>query len=129
LIAAAAFLTCFWFHGIVPASIGILSVFEPVAALTATVLWISSMRIKLTCGSELVFSDWAGEPLPTVARLLDRARSIHPHLAGGWCNASGQLRQSLAVFVNGEHIRYRQGLQTELKDGDEVYVIPLIAGG
>jgi molybdopterin synthase sulfur carrier subunit len=87
------------------------------------------MRMKLTCGSELIFSDWAGEPLPTVAKLLDRALSIHPHRAAGWYDEGGQLRQSLAVFVNGEHIRYRQGLQTELKDGDEVYVIPLIAGG
>jgi len=87
------------------------------------------MRIKLACGSELLLSDWSAESLPTVARLLDLARSIHPQLAAGWCDESGQLRKSLAVFVNGEHIRYREGLQTELREGDEVYIVPLIAGG
>jgi sulfur-carrier protein len=87
------------------------------------------MRIKLACGSELLFSDWAGETPPTVEGLLNRARTTHPHLAAAWCDESGQLRKSLAVFVNGEHIRYRQGFQTEMQDGDEVYVIPLIAGG
>jgi molybdopterin synthase sulfur carrier subunit len=87
------------------------------------------MKIRLTYGSELLLSDWVGEPLPTVARLLNRARNINPQLAAVWCDEDGQLRKSLAVFVNGEHIRYRQGFQTELKDGDEVYVIPLIAGG
>jgi molybdopterin synthase sulfur carrier subunit len=58
------------------------------------------MNIKLSCGSELLIADW-----------------------------QARLRESLPVFINGEHIRYRQGLQTELKNGDEVYVIPLIAGG
>jgi sulfur-carrier protein len=50
-------------------------------------------------------------------------------LIATWCDEQGQLRESLPVFVNGEHIRYRQGLQTELQAGDEVYVIPLVAGG
>jgi molybdopterin converting factor small subunit len=46
-----------------------------------------------------------------------------------WCDEQGRLRESLPVFVNGEHVRYRGGLQAELNDGDEVYIIPLIAGG
>jgi molybdopterin converting factor small subunit len=46
-----------------------------------------------------------------------------------WRDGLGRLRESLPVFVNGEHIRYRQGMQTVLKEGDEIYVIPLIAGG
>ncbi len=87
------------------------------------------MKISLTLGSELLFSDRFGEPLPTVEKLLDRVRCTNPQRTAGWCDENGQLRKTLAVFVNGEHIRYRQGLQTELQDGDEVYVIPLIAGG
>jgi molybdopterin converting factor small subunit len=86
------------------------------------------MRIKLTCGSDVLLCDWSGLP-PTVAEALNRAHRSDPQLSAGWCDATGQLRPSLAVFVNGEHIRYRQGLQTELQDGDNVYVIPLIAGG
>jgi molybdopterin converting factor small subunit len=87
------------------------------------------MKIRLTQGSELLFSDHMGEPLPTVEKLLNRVCRVHPQRTAGWCDETGQLRWTLAVFVNGEHIRYRQGFKTELKDGDNVHVIPLIAGG
>lgn len=87
------------------------------------------MKIKLTQGSELLFSDWADDALPTVAKLLNRVRRMNPQLTAGWCDEEGRLRDTLAVFVNGEHIRYRRGFHTVLEDGDEVHVIPLIAGG
>ena len=87
------------------------------------------MHIKLTCGSELLVAGWPGDVPPTVEQLLNSVRNNHPQLRASWCDEQGHVRTSLAVFVNGQHIRYRQGLQTELKEGDEVYVIPLIAGG
>jgi molybdopterin converting factor small subunit len=87
------------------------------------------MHIKLTCGSELLIAGWAGDVPPTVEQLLNSVRNTHPQLRASWCDAQGHVRTSLPVFINGQHIRYRQGLQTELKEGDEVYVIPLIAGG
>ena len=87
------------------------------------------MNIKLSCGSELLIADWPKETPPTVAQLLTAVGTTRPEVAATWCDGQESLRESLPVFINGEHIRYRQGLQTELQDGDEVYVIPLIAGG
>jgi molybdopterin converting factor small subunit len=87
------------------------------------------MNIKLTCGPELLIAAWPGETPPTIEQLLLTAGAARPELIASWCDAQGRLRESLPVFVNGEHFRYRQGLRTELKDGDKVYVIPLIAGG
>jgi len=87
------------------------------------------MNVKLTCGSELLIAGWPGETPPTVMQLLAAAGTHRPELVAAWCDDQTSLRESLPVFINGEHIRYRKGLQTELKDGDEVYVIPLIAGG
>ncbi len=87
------------------------------------------MNITLVRGFDTLLSDWPGEAPPTVADLLKKALSTYPQLAADWYDDTGELRPSLAVFVNGEHIRYRNGLRTELRDGDEVYVIPLIAGG
>jgi sulfur-carrier protein len=87
------------------------------------------MNIKLTFGSEIVVSGWSGEMSPTVEQLLNSVGNTRPQLVASWCDERGRLRESLPVFINGEHIRFRQGLQTELKDEDEVYVIPLIAGG
>jgi molybdopterin converting factor small subunit len=87
------------------------------------------MNIKLTCGSELLIADWPEETPPTVEQVLAAAKKTRPELVATWCDEQACLRESLPVFINGEHIRFRQGLQTELKDGDEVYIIPLIAGG
>jgi len=87
------------------------------------------MRIKLVCGPDLLVSSWPGTLSPTVERLLNSVRTSHPPVFAAWCDEQGRLRESLPVYVNGEHIRYRGGLQAELNDGDEVYIIPLIAGG
>ena len=89
----------------------------------------SDMDIKLTCGSELLIAGWPGEIPPTVAQLLAAAGTTWPEVVATWCDEQARLRESLPVFINGEHIRYRKGLKTELREGDEVYVIPLIAGG
>jgi len=89
----------------------------------------NAMNITLTCGSELLIAGWPGEIPPTVEQLLAAARTTRPELVAAWCDEQDQLRESLPVFINGQHLRYRQGLQTKLKDGDEVYIIPLIAGG
>ncbi len=42
---------------------------------------------------------------------------------------TGKLRRFINVFVNGRDIRNLQGLGTKLKDGDEVRLIPTVAGG
>jgi sulfur-carrier protein len=41
----------------------------------------------------------------------------------------GELRRFINLYVNGEDIRFLQGTITALKDGDEVSIVPAIAGG
>ncbi len=41
----------------------------------------------------------------------------------------GQLKHYVNVYVNGEEVRSLEGLRTPLKDGDEVAIIPALAGG
>jgi sulfur-carrier protein len=41
----------------------------------------------------------------------------------------GALQPFLNLFVNGEDVRFQQGLSTPVRDGDEVSIIPSIAGG
>jgi molybdopterin converting factor small subunit len=87
------------------------------------------MHVKLAYGrGELRFQFPKDTPV-NVARLLQSIKNRHPDVYARWRDKEGRLRGSLAVFVNGEHIRYRKGLETELSDGDEVYVIPTVAGG
>jgi molybdopterin synthase sulfur carrier subunit len=41
----------------------------------------------------------------------------------------GGLRRFVNVYVSGEDIRFRDGLETALSDGDEVTILPAVAGG
>ncbi len=41
----------------------------------------------------------------------------------------GQLRRFVNVYVNGDDVRFIDGLATSLKDGDEVSIVPAVAGG
>ena len=61
--------------------------------------------------------------------LLVEMEAAYPGVTERLRDSEGQLRSSLNIFVNGENIRYLQGLHTSLKDGDEVSIVPAIAGG
>ena len=41
----------------------------------------------------------------------------------------GDLRRFVNVYVSGEDIRFQDGLQTPISDGDEVTILPAVAGG
>jgi molybdopterin converting factor small subunit len=42
---------------------------------------------------------------------------------------NGKLRRFVNIYVNDEDIRYLEMLDTSIKDGDEVAIIPAVAGG
>ena len=87
------------------------------------------MKLKLSCGRNILFSEFAEKGPVRVKPVLQSVKESHPIIYQGWCGGDGQLRGSLPVFVNGEHIRYKDGMETELRTGDEVYIVPLITGG
>ena len=87
------------------------------------------MRLKLTYGRGELEVQFSKDAPVNVAQVLQSIKNRDPDVYERWCNKEGRLCSSLTVFVNGEHIRYRKGMETVLKDGDEVYVIPIIAGG
>ena len=65
----------------------------------------------------------------TVADLLANLEKSHPGIKERICDERGKLRRFVNVFVNEEDIRFLQGDQTAVKDGDDVSIIPAIAGG
>ena len=65
----------------------------------------------------------------TVAELLSDLEQRHPGIKERICDQQGKLRRFVNVFVNEEDIRFLQGDQTAVKDGDDVSIIPAIAGG
>ena len=65
----------------------------------------------------------------TVAALVDDLERRYPGVKERICDDSGQVRRFVNIFVNGEDIRFLQNLDTAVKAGDEVSVVPAIAGG
>ncbi len=65
----------------------------------------------------------------TVGEALDALYSEHPALKASLCNDDGTLRRFVNVYVNGEDIRFGDGLETPVADGAELQVLPAVAGG
>jgi molybdopterin converting factor small subunit len=65
----------------------------------------------------------------TVDGALRRLEVAYPALAPMLRDAGGTLRPKVMVYVNDVHIRLRQGVDTPLHDGDQVYVVPMVMGG
>jgi molybdopterin synthase sulfur carrier subunit len=79
---------------------------------------------KYTGGAEAVQADGA-----TVAALVADLDKRHPGIRERICDESGAVRRFVNIFVNGEDIRFLQNLDTAVKAGDEISVVPAIAGG
>ncbi|MFN5194188.1 MAG: MoaD/ThiS family protein [Cyanobacteriota bacterium] len=65
----------------------------------------------------------------TVDQLLEAMEGRYPGILGRLCDESGKLRRFLNVYVNSEDIRFLDNQATPLKDGDEVSIVPAVAGG
>ncbi|MDS3860541.1 MoaD/ThiS family protein [Thermosynechococcaceae cyanobacterium BACA0444] len=65
----------------------------------------------------------------SISELLDSLEEDCPGIKGRLCDESGQLRRFINFYVNNEDIRFLDGPQTPLQDGDEVSIVPAIAGG
>ena len=64
----------------------------------------------------------------TVGAALDAVFSKHEELESR-ITEDGDLRRFVNVYVGGEDIRFRDGLDTGISDGDEVTILPAVAGG
>jgi MoaD family protein len=64
----------------------------------------------------------------TVGEVLDDLFDRYGELRDRICE-DGTLRRFVNVYVGGEDIRFLAGLETEVSDGDEVTILPAVAGG
>ncbi len=91
--------------------------------MSVTVRVPSALR-KLTSGQSELTAEGN-----TVRELLDDLGRENPGLLERIMGADGDIQQFLNVFVNGSDIRYEDDLDTEVSAGDEVSIVPSIAGG
>jgi sulfur-carrier protein len=64
-----------------------------------------------------------------IKELIDNLEQNFPGLKDRICDEKGNIRRFINIYVNEEDVRFLKQDQTSLKDGDEVSIIPAIAGG
>lgn len=79
---------------------------------------------KLTQEKDIVQS--AGQ---TINEIVENLEKQYPGLRERLCDEHGELRRFVNIYLNDEDIRFAQGKATPVKDGDEISIIPAIAGG
>ncbi len=79
---------------------------------------------RYTGGSEEVAIDAA-----TAGVAIEQMEAKFAGIKERLCDEQGRVRRFVNIYINGDDIRFLNGLDTPLKDGDEVAIVPAIAGG
>jgi molybdopterin synthase sulfur carrier subunit len=79
---------------------------------------------RMTGGADKVELDVAD-----LSQMIDRLESDYPGFKERLLDEDGELRYFVNIYVNGEDIRFDQGLRTTIKSGDEISIVPAVAGG
>jgi sulfur-carrier protein len=65
----------------------------------------------------------------TLSEVLESLDSSYPGIKSRVLDDSGELRRFVNVYVDNDDVRFADGLQTNIKDGGQVSIIPAVAGG
>lgn len=65
----------------------------------------------------------------SIVELLENLEQNCPGIKARLCDEQGELRRFVNFYVNSEDIRFLNGKETALQDGDEVSIVPAVAGG
>ncbi len=91
--------------------------------MSATVRIPTPLR-KVTNGADKASVDGN-----SIAEVIDSLENTFPGIKKRICEESGELRSFVNVFVNGEDIRFSDGINTSISSGDEISLVPAVAGG
>ena len=65
----------------------------------------------------------------SVGELVEKLDSSYPGFKDRLVDENGDLRYFVNIYLNGEDVRFLQGLETTTNSGDEVSIVPAVAGG
>jgi molybdopterin synthase sulfur carrier subunit len=80
--------------------------------------------MKLTDNQSEVMAEGA-----TISEILNNLESQFAGIKERICDENGAPRRFINIYLNEEDIRFLEGESTAVKDGDEISIIPAIAGG
>jgi molybdopterin synthase sulfur carrier subunit len=81
--------------------------------------------LRATVGGERVVAAEGS----TLRELILNVDSRHPGFAGQLIETSGAQRPFVNIYLNDEDVRYLQGLDTGVEEGDIISILPAVAGG
>ncbi|MFL2627164.1 MAG: ubiquitin-like small modifier protein 1 [Dehalococcoidia bacterium] len=64
-----------------------------------------------------------------IGELIDLLEQEYNGMKDRLCDEDGELRYFVNIYLNGEDIRFIDGLNTPTESGDEVSIVPAVAGG
>ncbi len=64
-----------------------------------------------------------------LSEMIDRLESDYPGFKERLLDEEGELRYFVNIYLNGEDVRFLDGLGTTAKSGDEISIVPAVAGG
>ena len=91
--------------------------------MTVTVKIPTPLR-RLTEQKDKVSADGSN-----IAGVVDALDGQYPGFKARLCDEDGSLRHFVNIYLNGEDVRYMSGIQTAVNDGDELSIVPAVAGG
>jgi molybdopterin synthase sulfur carrier subunit len=74
-------------------------------------------------------ADEVGTNGATIGAVVNDLEQQYPGIKERLCDDAGNVRRFVNIYVNGDDIRFLNHLETPVKDGDEVSIVPAIAGG
>ena len=64
-----------------------------------------------------------------IMECIDSLDSEFPGIKERLCDETGELRHFINIYLNGEDVRFLDGLGTTINTGDEISIVPAVAGG
>ncbi|MEX0804126.1 MAG: MoaD/ThiS family protein [Candidatus Binatia bacterium] len=64
-----------------------------------------------------------------IRSIVEDLEKNYPGIKERICDETGKVRRFVNVYLNGDDIRFLQNLETSLKEGDNISIVPAIAGG
>jgi len=64
-----------------------------------------------------------------LGELVEKLDSQYPGFKERLVDENGDLRYFVNIYLNGEDVRFMDGLETSTSEGDEVSIVPAVAGG
>lgn len=88
-----------------------------------------SVRIPAQIGRVYGANTWEQIEAEDIAGVITELDTLFPGIGERLTEPGGGLRRWINVFVDGQDIRWLAGMETRLRRGAEVYIVPSVAGG